>query len=291
MGFYMIKNSYLIKFILLLLLLLWGCAKPKGLSDYSLKTKLSNINKAILAKDYSFAYLMLCELEKRNDVNINATLMNTIVLNKAYCLIGEKKYNEAIKVLDKAITTYPKNPRYYILRASIFNLTKELDRAISDLKSAEELSPNDSTIKYNLGCLYIEKENYFRAAKKFEQAVGIDPYFKDAFVNLGYSLFHLGKYKAAIFYLKKAASLDDSDPDIYFNMAITYEKLQDYDNAILHYSKAIEIKPIYISGFINRGLLYLSLSKKELACSDFKTACNLGNCEKYNELKEIMVCQ
>ncbi len=103
-------------------------------------------------------------------------------------------------------------------------------------------------------------------------------------------MFYLGKYKEAIGNLDKATLLDKNDPDIFFNIALAYEKLHDYDNAISFYSKATEIDPIFISGYINRGILFLSLGKNELACSDFKKACSLGECEKYNQLKDIMVC-
>jgi len=278
--------------IFLIILTQLGCVAPRSIKKTgTLEKKITQVNKAIIARDYVGAYLMLSELENTGKFKSNSNLKSSILFNKAYCLMMQKKYNDAIDVLNKAISTYPKNSKNYILRAYIFKLIGKIDKSILDLKQAEQIAPNNAIIKYDLGCLYIDKGDYDSAVKKLNAAVKIQPDLKDGFINLAYALFHLSKYNDAISNLKKAALLDNKDADIYLNMGLLYEKLHQYDNAISSYSEAIKINPQYISSYINRGLLFLSLGKNNLACKDFKKACDLGVCEKYKNLKEIMVCQ
>ncbi|GAB6161790.1 hypothetical protein JCM12298_09490 [Desulfothermus naphthae] len=282
-------KKHLLFFIILVQL---GCVAPRSLKKTStFEKKLIQVNKAIIAKDYVGAYLVLSELENTTKFKGSSNFKSSILFNKAYCLMVQKKYNDAIKVLNKAISIYPKNIKNYILRAFVFKLIGKIDKSILDLKQVEQIAPNNSIIKYNLGCLYIDKGDYDSAVKKLNAAVKIQPDLKDGFINLAYALFHLGKYNDAISNLKKAVLLDNKDADIYLNMGLSYEKLHQYDNAISSYSEAIKINPQYISGYINRGVLFLSLGKNSLACNDFKKACELGICEEYKKLKEIMVCE
>ena len=63
----------------------------------------------------------------------------------------------------------------------------------------------------------------------------------------------------------------------YFNIAGNSAKeKKDGTRAIYYYTKAIEADPAYIEAYLNRGVTYLNMGKKEAALHDFNTAIKLN---------------
>ena len=64
-----------------------------------------------------------------------------------------------------------------------------------------------------------------------------------------------------------------------------------HDQAISDFSKAIEINPQDAAAYVNRGYIhFVKLGNKEKGCSDFKQACEFGECENYNLVKRKGDC-
>jgi Flp pilus assembly protein TadD len=66
-----------------------------------------------------------------------------------------------------------------------------------------------------------------------------------------------------------------------------YERFQkaDYDRAISDFTKAVKVNPRYAKAYNYRGIAYMKSGNKERACSDWKRACELGNCNNYKVAK------
>jgi len=69
----------------------------------------------------------------------------------------------------------------------------------------------------------------------------------------------------------------ESVPHAYYNRALAFDKLGHYDGALQDFGKAIVLNPGDVESFVNRGLLYLKTGQPELALSDLKRACELGD--------------
>ena len=81
-------------------------------------------------------------------------------------------------------------------------------------------------------------------------------------------------YTMAIFY-------NNNYVDAFIARAASKVELNDFKDAIEDCSKAISLRPDYTGSYINRGLLKYSL--KQDYCSDFKKACELGDCVVNNK--------
>lgn len=68
--------------------------------------------------------------------------------------------------------------------------------ALQALLDASAASPQNEVLKYNIGVLYLNQEDYTNAIKYFEGAVAIKPDYREAQYNLGVTFLRMGKNAA-----------------------------------------------------------------------------------------------
>lgn len=158
-----------------------------------------------------------------------------------------KNYDAAIADLDKAISLSPKfmlayfaraNARYEKLvmeghlsrvhspaqssasKSAIYsplpmpehdvatvNQRADYNNVISDYKKVLELSPRNSFAYYNIGCIYLEMQDFTEALKAFSSAIDIRPDFGQAYYNRGLVYLRLGNRDSGVNDLSKAGEL------------------------------------------------------------------------------------
>ena len=78
-----------------------------------------------------------------------------------------------------------------------------------------------------------------KAAQHFALALQYNPYFIDAYINLGAILEKLGNFEPAEQLLRKALALSPTHARAHYNLGVIYEKMQQNEKAIGHYKIAI----------------------------------------------------
>ena len=144
------------------------------------------------------------------------------------------------------------------------------------------LNPDDADAYYNRGNTYGKLGKYQLAIDDYNRAIRINPDYAIAYNNRGIAYNDLGKYQLAIDDYNNAIRINPDDADAYYNRGNAYNDLGKYQLAIDDYNRAIRIKPDYANAYNNRGTAkwYLKLDY----CSDYKKACDLGECHNYNKL-------
>ncbi|WP_300758879.1 tetratricopeptide repeat protein [uncultured Brachyspira sp.] len=148
--------------------------------------------------------------------NDDKTLYYTAV-NYLYNFIGNEKYNDALKLIKKAI----------------------------------ELNENDSAYWHLLGYINRENENYYAAIEYAEKAVKLNKsyvvddgnYMEYYLTVIGESYFKLGKYDKAIEVFKEIIKLPRHDQSDFMYLGLSYFEKKEYDKAIENYEKVLEIHP------------------------------------------------
>ncbi len=147
-----------------------------------------------------------------------------------------------IELMNKAIghcnyDAFLFNYRFVQLRKS------NQDRAaLSDIKKAIELDPDEASWHSNLGNIYYSQLNYASAISAYQKAIEIEPDYHDAWYSLGNA----------------------------------YASQQKYDLSIAAYHKAIVIKPDYCDALYNLACIYALLNQKEEALHWLKDALEKG---------------
>lgn len=106
-------------------------------------------------------------------------------LKEARTLIGEKKYAEAIEILDKLGTDRPREPQARFLKGIALADSGKTDAAIAQFRSVLGDYPELPEPHNNLAVLYAQKGEYALAREELEAAISVAPDYAIAYENLG----------------------------------------------------------------------------------------------------------
>ena len=212
--------------------------------------------------------------------------------DKGYQHDLNKDYDKAIEAYTSAITLTPNFAIAYYNRGNAYYSKGQYDRAIENFNKMIAINPNDADAYYNRGIAYAKKGQYDRAIEDYNKAISINPNYAKAYNNRGFAYDKKGQYDRAIEDYNKAIALNPNDADAYYNRGFAYADKKQYDRAIKDYNKAIALNPNLALAYTNRGFLYLvKLGNKKKGCSDWKKACELGDCRNYELAKEKGDCR
>jgi tetratricopeptide (TPR) repeat protein len=173
-------------------------------------------------------------------------------------LTNQRATDKAIKEFDIAIKAAPKYSNTYTLRAMARSLANDIEGATADLTKAMKLDPKNFIPYYMRGTMYASRGIFTHALSDLDKAIELNP--------------------------KIVAT--------YNNRAGVYFKKGELDMAITDLSSAIELAPKNAMLYQSRGFIYtIRLSDNTKGCADWKTACDLGNCESLKIAKEANVCE
>jgi tetratricopeptide (TPR) repeat protein len=162
----------------------------------------------------------------------------------------------------------------------------KVDEAIKRLETAIKIRPDSPAIQYNLGVMYMDKDNSSGAIQCFENAiinikstgytkVNLRLYpdvFVGASTNLGMLYTRIGLYDRAIAVLSDAVQFKPEDADANRNLAIAYYAMGDLDKANEQMQKYIKIDPNSPEAYNNVGLIFYQKEDYEQALAHFKKA-------------------
>ncbi len=276
---------------LFLIFLLFGCAtssnvkKEAKYSEFSSNLELINSN--MDRGKYKKAIEIINFLIDNNLKDVR------LYYDRGLCLSNLGLYVKAINDFDYVIKHSKDSAlksKAYISKGFCYNKLDNQNKAEYSFKESVKLD-NNYLAFYSLGYLYMKKNQYVRAKIQFYRAISKNSQFVPSYIDLSKCFIELGEFKRAKQILLAAENFDSNNPEVCYNLGYVYNALDDYNLSILYYTKALNLTPMFAPAYINRGLVYLYLNKKDMACSDFKQACNLSFCDKLNSLKQIGVCQ
>ncbi|MCA2721779.1 MAG: tetratricopeptide repeat protein [Microcystis sp. M176S2] len=196
--------------------------------------------------------------------------------NEKWAVLSElKRYDEGLAAINQAINLAPRAAWYYN-RGNLYYYQQKYDLALSDYDKAIELNPNYAYAYYNRGNLYKNLQKYELALADYDKAIELNPNYAKAYYNRGVLYYDQKKYELALADWNKAIELNPNFTDAYYNRGNLYYNQQKYDLALSDYNKAIDINPNDAGAYLNRGGLYSYQQKYELALADFNKAIEIN---------------
>ena len=195
--------------------------------------------------------------------------------NRGGTYMGEKKYEEAIADLNKAIELRPGYAEALNNRGVIFSGKKRNTEALNDLNKAIELRPDYPDALNNRGVILMDLSKYTEALNDFNKAIELRPGYAEAYYNRGLLFMNEKKYEQAVKDYDKALELRPGYPEAVINKGIILKDETNSEKILVDYDKAIETNPNDAQLYYSRGLVLMNLNKNAEAITDFNKAIEL----------------
>lgn len=158
-----------------------------------------------------------------------------------HLLVQQQKFDEALAELDKTGPGQAPSLDNLKLKADIEIGQKKMDAAITTLKQAVALAPNDAQLHGGLGRMYMQTRDFANAEKELRIALNLDRtnliYWKD----LSSTYYLGGNCKGALETLDVIAKAETPGPGPWFIRALCYDKLNQVEPALEAYRKFLAL--------------------------------------------------
>lgn len=223
------------------------------------------------------------------------------LLHKSYKLINQKRYEDALKCLNKALQFNQETDQLLYLKGKalaklnryeesiecldrVFELNhectsalnikgialchlKQFDKAKACLEESILLNSNDSCPFAIMGGLFSNGlKDYDEAIKYYKKAISINPKCSYAFKSLGnLFLIYLKDYNRAINYLQKAIYFNSKDDVSWCNLAYAFLNIKEYEEGLQCCERAMFFNPKNYLAYFTESRIYYELEQYDQA--------------------------
>jgi len=191
---------------------------------------------------------------------------------KAKRLYGQKKFVEALKNIDKALTIDSTKTELIFWKGSVFIELGRLHEALACLEGYLRIKPDDHIAWNNKGYILQDLDEHESALKCFERANAVEPKYKRSWNNKGFSLNQMGRYEEALEVLQKALTIDPEYAHSWSHYGYALFHIGKSTEGMKCLEKALQIIPEYATGWYNKGYVLVESGDHKHAVSCFSKA-------------------
>lgn len=164
------------------------------------------------------------------------------------------------------------HPRFWYALGNQNYHQGQYDQAIDYYAHAIELKPSFKEAYNNLGLSLFRTGRHRQALQCFQAVIRRAPQYADAYANMGIVLEHQDRLDQAKVCYQKALEIDPESFEANYNLGMLYEQELRLDRALKCYFKALKIKPDKSNIHINIGSAFLQRMDFEKSINNFKKA-------------------
>jgi tetratricopeptide (TPR) repeat protein len=233
--------------------------------------------------------------------------------------ISDDSAGEAIRLFTRAIENKQETAKSYLMRGAAKMLLRQYEAALDDINTSRSFDQSNPRLYYYYGQVYLREGRNYLALHYFDTAISKDakdPTFYNAravawtfltefdkvvenenmaialdtlndyyLVTRGFALIRLNQLNKAIEDLNRALKINESQK-AFADRGYAFAQLGKNEEAIGDYSKSLKFNSSDGQVLCLRGISYLALGKKQLACEDFKNSAELNYAPAVDELKK-----
>ncbi|MCG3137352.1 MAG: hypothetical protein HJJLKODD_01196 [Phycisphaerae bacterium] len=111
------------------------------------------------------------------------------------------------------------------------------------LQQAVQLKPDDADTRYQLAKVFDDRGDLDQAQREYQTVLQIDPWYVDAWCNLGIIAVARNDAAAAAQFFNRALQMNPHHGRAHNNYSVLLAQLQQWDQAVDHYRQARQIEP------------------------------------------------
>lgn len=163
---------------------------------------------------------MVCRLKKiTQHKNKNSKIQKS---QEARVLYAQNDIDNALNTLEQ-IPEGERSAQDWLLIGNILQDKGNIEQAIYMFNKSVQKDPKFYKAHYNLGYIYLSKNQPNMALEEFKKAVKYKSDFSYGYYNIGCAYLKLKKYSTARYNFFKSINLRANEPDVYYNIAYTYK--------------------------------------------------------------------
>ena len=207
-----------------------------------------------------------------------ASAQEKLVKDKAQTFFDEgmafskqQRYKEAIEKLTQAVTLSLDTHKYHQALHLNYVATRTGAQAIQFYKDLIRGHPENGTLHYWLGRLYLDKRSLEEAVQEFKQASLLAPEDKHAFISLGLTYLRMERHQEGLDAYLRANKLDPRVAAVHVGLGDIYFKKNDYGKAQKEYEEALGLDASFGEARYNLGLIYEKKGETSKAKEQWQT--------------------
>jgi tetratricopeptide (TPR) repeat protein len=194
------------------------------------------------------------------------------MLDRVGELIHKKKYDEALRIIDKYLERHPKDALVLVWRSSVYVSQGNLEKAMKDAEEAVCLAPRKTWGHLARCGILMRQGEMEKALRAALEAYRINPREVRVLCDCAYLYSFKNQFDEALEMLDEAALIEPENAEIYWYRGYVWERQDQTQKALEDYRHALKINPASIPTLTARGYLYLYKKKYDKAWKDFQAA-------------------
>jgi protein O-mannosyl-transferase len=174
---------------------------------------------------------------------ITIVLIVALVALSARTIIRNQEWYTYEALWQATVKTAPMEPRAHANMGDIYLRQKKYKEAIKEFNIAISINPKYTEVYHELGQAYYMAGKRKEAIKSYETALQLDPKLWETHVNLSIAYLEEKQFDKAVASMQKAIDLSPKNPNLYANMAILYIQMDEFEKAQEYIDKTIKIDP------------------------------------------------
>lgn len=170
------------------------------------------------------------------DAQMQSSALTGLGIQKACALNGLGRHEEALVLIDRALSQYPGNLQALSGKAAV------------------------------LAAL----DQHADALDIYEQVIAVEPWHVEALSNAGAACDRLGRFDQAMVFHRKAATLQPGNTDVLYNMGWTLLNLRQCEEVVALSTKGLALDPLHANLHWNRAFALLLLGRWDEGWTEYE---------------------
>ena len=199
-------------------------------------------NAQILIQIINLKKFNLSEAKLTLEKYLSEHLDNAFLLDSLAVVYKELKlYKNAIEILEHALKLYPDSNYYKLELIDLLIDEKKYDEAVNIINEVENKHPNYACIYNSKARVDYRLKNLEQALNDINECIKLDNKNAESYYFKGLILNDLNRFDEAKETIYEAIKLNPSIAKYYSQMARSYQGLSDFESALLYSKEAVEI--------------------------------------------------